>query len=93
MTSYHHNHNHNKPRRVLPLSRFTRKFNAQRIRYERWNKIVHMLSEFEGLINNYDHASPDEVRALKEIHRKLYECQKAAKHFEEELRPYERILR
>lgn len=74
-------------------SKFNRKFGARCRRYERWLKIVRKLSEFEGLINNYDSASPDEVKALKEIHKKLYECQTAAKHYEEELRPYEQILR
>lgn len=75
------------------MNKFNRKFRSQCIRYERWLLIAHKLSEFESLINNYDCASPDEVHALKEIHRKLYECWQTAKNFEEELRPYERISR
>ena len=75
------------------MNRFNRKFNSRIRRYNRWYRIVQKLNEFEGLINNYDSASPDEVCALKEIHRKLYECFLTAKDFEEELRPYERILR
>ena len=75
------------------MNRFNRKFNSRCRRYERWHKIVMKLAEFEGLINSYDSASPDEVKAMKEIHRKLYECQTAAKHYEEELRPYEQVLR
>ena len=75
------------------MNKFNRKFNARCRRYERWHRIVRKLSEFEGLINNYESASPDEVRTLKEIHRKLYECQTAAKRYEEELRPYDRISR
>ena len=74
-------------------SKFNRKFGARCRRYERWQKILRKLSEFEDLINNYDSASPEEVRTFKEIHKKLYECQSAAKHYEEELRPYERISR
>lgn len=75
------------------MNKFNRKFNARMRRYERWNRIVQKLNEFEGLINNYDSASPDEVHALKEIHRRLYECWQTAKHFEEELRPYEGFSR
>ena len=75
------------------MNKFNRKFNARIRRYERWNRIIQKLNEFEGLINNYDSASPDEVHALKEIHRRLYECWQTAKDFEEELRPYERISR
>ena len=74
-------------------SKFNRKFGARCRRYERWYKIVRKLSEFEGLVNNYDSASPDEVHALREIHSYLYQCQLAAKHYEEELRPYERFSR
>ena len=75
------------------MNKFNRRFNTKCRRYERWLKIVRKLSEFEGLINNYDSASPDEVRALRKIHSFLYECQTAAKRFEEELRPYEQVSR
>ena len=79
------------------MNKFNRKFNARCRRYNRWNRIVMKLAEFEGLVNNYDSASPDEVRALREIsqnqHRKLYECQTTAKYYEEELRPYDKVLR
>ncbi len=71
------------------MNKFNRKFNSRIRRYERWLRIVGKLNEFEGLINNYDCASPDEVHALKEIHRRLYDCYLMAKDFEEELRPYE----
>ena len=74
-------------------SKFNRKFGSRCRRYERWHNIIMKLNEFEGLINNYDSASPDEVKALKEIHRKLYECMKTAERYEEELRPYEQVLR
>ncbi len=60
---------------VLLNRKFNRSFNTKRKRIERWHNIVIKLSEFEGLVNNYDGASPDEVRTLKAIHRKLYECQ------------------
>ena len=75
------------------MNKFNRRFGAKCRRYERWHRIAMMLSEFEGLVNSYESASPDEVRALKEIHSKLYECLTAAKHFEEDLRPYEYISR
>ena len=37
------------------------------------------LSGFEGLINSYDGASPEEVQAMRTIHEKLYECYTIAK--------------
>lgn len=61
------------------MNRFNRKFNARRKRMERWHNIMVKLSEFEGLVNNYEGVSPDEVRTLKAIYRKLYECQTVAK--------------
>ena len=75
------------------MNKFNRRFNTKCRRYERWLRIVRKLSEFEGLINNYDSASPDEVHVLRKIHSFLYECQTAAKRFEEELRPYEQVSR
>ena len=75
------------------MNKFNRKFNARIRRYERWHNIARKLSEFEGLINSYESASPEEVRDMKAIHSKLYECYLTAKRYEEELRPYERILR
>ena len=71
--------------------RNNRKFNARLKRYERWHRIVRLLSEFEGLINNYTACTPEEITALKDIHRKLYECYVRAKVIEEELRPYEQV--
>ena len=61
------------------MNRRNRKFNTRRKRIERWHNIVMKLSEFEGLVNNYDGASPGEIRTLKAIHKKLYECQTVAK--------------
>lgn len=75
------------------MNKRNRKFSARLRRFERWHRIVSKLLEFEGLINNYESASPEEVHALKEIHGRLYECYEAAKRYEEELRPYDRILR
>lgn len=57
------------------MNRFNRKFNTWRKRFERWYVIKSRISEFEGIVNNYDGASPEEVRTLKVIHGKLYECQ------------------
>ena len=56
------------------MTKYNRKFNARRKRMERWYGIVMRLSEFEGLINSYDGMSPEEVRAMRAIHKKLYEC-------------------
>lgn len=71
------------------MNKFNRRFTSRIRRFERWNKIADLLCQFEGIVNNYECAEPDEVRALKSIHSKLYECYLAAKHFREDLKPYE----
>ena len=75
------------------MNRFNRKFNTRRKSIERWHNIVMKLSEFEGLVNNYDGASPDEVRTLKVIHKKLYECQTVAKEHLREAENIDNFLR
>ena len=54
------------------LNKFNREFNSRRKNMERWYKIVSGLSAFEGLVNNYDGASPKDVKRLKIIHGNLY---------------------
>ena len=54
--------------------KFNHKFNIRIKSLRRWTDIVNKLYEFEGVINNYDGASPGEVKTLKLMHRKLYEC-------------------
>ena len=61
------------------MTKFNRKFNTKLKRIERWHKITAMLCEFEGVINDYDSASPEEIITMKSIHRKLYECYLMAK--------------
>ncbi len=60
------------------MNRYNRKFNAWRKRFERWYVIKSRLSDFEGIVNDYNGATPEDVKVLKEIHRKLYECQQMA---------------
>ena len=60
------------------MNRYNRKFNAWRKRFERWYVIKSRLSEFEGIVNDYNGATPEDVKVLREIHRKLYECQQMA---------------
>lgn len=60
------------------MNRYNRKFNAWRKRFERWYVIKSRLSDFEGIVNDYDGATPEDVKVLKEIHRKLYKCQQMA---------------
>lgn len=75
------------------MNRFNRKFNTKLKSIERWHNILMKLCEFEGLVNNYDGASPDEVRTLKFIHRKLYECQHRAKEHLKEAENIDNFLR
>ena len=75
------------------MNKFNRKFNTRRKRIECWYNIVMKLSEFEGLVNNYDGASPEEVRTLKAIHNKLYECQTVAREHLREAENIDKFLR
>ncbi len=75
------------------MNRFNRKFNTKLKSIERWHNIVMKLCEFEGLVNKYDGASPDEARTLKAIHKKLYECQRRAKEHLKEAENIDRFLR
>ena len=56
------------------MTKYNRKFNARRKRMERWHNIFMRLADFECFINCYDGMTPEEVRAMREIHKKLYEC-------------------
>ena len=63
------------------MIKINRRYNTQRKRLERWYNIRMKLSEFEGLINTYDGASPEEVKIMRTIHSKLYECSVLAKEY------------
>ena len=67
------------------MTKFNRKFNSRRKRQERWYGIVTRLSDFEGLIDNYDGATPEDVRAMRDIHGRLYECYAIAKEHLKEI--------
>ena len=69
------------------------KLNVQRKKQERWYEISVRLSGFEGLINDYNGASSEEVRTMKVIHGKLYECFVLAKEHLKEAENYDRFLR
>ncbi|MBR0150228.1 MAG: hypothetical protein IJP89_02565 [Synergistaceae bacterium] len=74
-------------------TRFNRRFNTRRKSLERWHEILARLNSFEGVINSYDGATPDEVKTLKAIHRKLYECRKLAEKGLKEAENLAQILR
>ncbi|MBQ7732489.1 MAG: hypothetical protein IJT58_00530 [Synergistaceae bacterium] len=67
------------------MNRINHKFYQQIKRVKRWHSITTKLNEFEGLINDYDGASPEEIRKLRFIHERLYECYMLAKSFLEEV--------
>ena len=64
------------------MNNFNKKFNSKIKRLNKWQDVLARLSGFEGLVNSYDGLNPDDVLAIKIIHRKLFECQNIAKrHF------------
>ena len=60
------------------MDKINHRYNLQRRRLERWLNIQWKLNEFEGLINGYDGASSEEVRVMRAMHVKLYECRELA---------------
>ena len=75
------------------MNRFNRKFNARRKRIERWHNIGERLSGFESLITDYDGMTPDDVRAMIGIHKKLYECCVIAREHLKEAENFDGFLR
>ena len=75
------------------MNKFNRRFNSRRKRIERWHNILTGLISFEGLINDYDGVTPADVRAMKDIHRKLYECSVTAKRQLKEAEQIDGFLR
>ena len=73
--------------------RFNRKFNTRRKNIERWHNIVMRLSEFGGLITDYDGMTPEDVRAMRAVHRKLWECSVLAKERLKEAEDIDGFLR
>ncbi len=67
------------------MNRSDRKFYARLKRITRWHVITSKLNEFEGLINDYDGATPEEIRKLRFIHERLYECCMLAKNYLEKI--------
>lgn len=55
------------------------KYNGELSRVAFWHGMTTRLAEFASLIHHQEHLRPDDVRALKEIHRALYECYVVAK--------------
>ena len=54
------------------------KFNGELSRVAFWHSMTTRLAEFESLVHHRKHLRPEDVRALKEIHRALYDCYKVA---------------
>ena len=54
------------------------KFNGELSRVAFWYAMTTRLAEFESLVHHRKHLRPEDVRALKEIHRALYDCYKVA---------------
>ena len=67
------------------MNKLNRRLNQRIKRIKRWHCITSKLNEFEGVINDYDGATPEEVRKLRFIHERLYECCRLAKCYLEEV--------
>ena len=61
------------------MNKFNRQFNSKVKRLNKWHDVLMRLSAFEGIVNSYDGLTSDDVRDLRSIHKKLYECQEIAK--------------
>ena len=75
------------------MNKYNRKFITRYKRFERWHNISCKLSEFNRLIKPFDGATPDDVQAMKEIHKRLHECRVISGEYLEATRINDRFLR
>ena len=68
------------------MSHVNEKYNGELSRVAFWHAMTTRLAEFESLVHQREHLRPEDVRALKEIHRALYECYKVSQDMQSEHR-------
>ena len=56
------------------MTKFTRRFNGACSRVCFWQKLTARLADFNTLIKQREHLTPDDVRALIKIHKALFDC-------------------
>ena len=56
------------------MTKFNRKFNSACSRLAFWHNITTTLAGFDNLLKSASNLTPDDMRTLKAIHRKLFEC-------------------
>ena len=59
--------------------KFNRKCNGTVSRIAFWQAMTAQLADFELLVHHREHLTPDDVKALKQIHIALFDCYRAAK--------------
>ena len=55
------------------------KFNRRIARIAFWHRITVNLANFDALLKAQGHLTPDDVKALKRIHKALTDCYTSAK--------------
>ena len=61
------------------MSSFTKKYNGAASRFAFWHILTAKLADFDSLVRRREHLTPEDVRALREIHSALYDCYSLAK--------------
>ena len=61
------------------MSSFTKRFNKATSRFAFWQALTAKLADFDSLVRRREHLTPEDVRALREIHSALYDCYSLAK--------------
>ena len=61
------------------MGSFTKRFNRAASRLAFWQAMTARLAEFDSLVRRREHLTPEDVKALRQIHRALYECYSQAK--------------
>ena len=56
-----------------------KQYNGALSRVAFWHSMTVRLAEFESLVHHREHLRPEDVRALREIHRALYDCYELSK--------------
>ena len=61
------------------MSSFTKRFNKATSRFAFWQALTAKLADFDSLVRRREHLTPEDMTALREIHRALYDCYSKAK--------------
>ena len=63
----------------MTYRKFNRRCNHLCVRIAFWHRMTSQLAGFDSIIKSREHLTPDDLKALKEIHKALFWCYSEAK--------------